>query len=128
MGFPKAELSIVVTGDDEIRAINAEYRGKDKPTDVLSFSQIEGHDPAAGTGPVMLGDVIVSADTAARQAESAGYSFESEMVRLLIHGTLHLLGHDHVHGGLQARRMRAEERRLAALVEQAHGIAVEYDS
>lgn len=114
LGESEAELSVVLTGDDAVQELNRTYRNKDKPTDVLSFSLLEGE----GELPVelevrVLGDVVISMDTAARQAESIGHSLTDEVTRLLIHGVLHLLGHDHVNGGLQARRMRDEERRLA---------------
>jgi len=94
-----------------MRALNNSWRGKDKTTDVLSFSQMEGVRPQ-GDGPDLLGDVVISMPTALRQAVARGHTLEEEMARLLVHGILHLLGHDHVHGGWQAKKMRAEERRL----------------
>lgn len=112
MDFPDAELSVVVTDDEHIHALNREWRGKDKPTDVLSFPQ---QAPSPGGGPV-LGDVVISGDTAQRQAHERGHSLEHELERLLVHGVLHLLGHDHVRGGAQARRMKAEEERLMRLL------------
>ena len=66
----------------------------------------------------MLGDIVISLDTAARQATQAGLSLDQEMQRLLVHGVLHLLGHDHVHGGPQARRMKAEEARLLQVLSE----------
>lgn len=98
-----------------MQALNHTWRHKDRTTDVLSFSQLAG---AAwpGAGPVHLGDVVVSVPCAARQAAARGHSLEAEMARLLAHGVLHLVGHDHVHGGTQARRMRAEEQRLLTLL------------
>jgi probable rRNA maturation factor len=98
-----------------MRALNNSWRGKDKSTDVLSFSQVEGMAVPPG-GPHLLGDVVISMPTAARQAVARGHTLEEEMARLLVHGILHLLGHDHVHGGWQAKKMRAEERRLLAAV------------
>jgi len=122
LGFRRVELSIVLTGDDEVHALNRSWRAKDKPTDVLSFSQMEGEGAlTAAHGVKVLGDVVISLDTAAAQAEAAGLTLEEEVGRLLVHGVLHLLGHDHVHGGPQARRMRAEERRLTALLDDAPG-------
>ena len=117
MGFERAELSVVMTDDATIHDLNRTWRHKDKPTDVLSFSQYEGEGPA-GAVPV-LGDVIISTDTAQRQAEQIGHSLDDELQRLLVHGVLHLLGHDHVNGGLQARRMKAEEARLLGLLAEA---------
>ena len=113
VGHARAELSVTMTDDTTIHDINKTWRNKDKPTDVLSFSQIEGEGPQASG---VLGDVIVSYDTAARQAERFGHSLQVEIARLLVHGVLHCLGHDHVHGGAQARRMKREEQRLMALL------------
>lgn len=123
----RPELSIVMTDDETIRQLNSAWRRKDKATDVLSFSQLEGEgwqqvkrlgDVPAG---MPLGDVIISMDTAARQANTAGHSLAMEIRRLLVHGILHLLGHDHVHGGRQARRMTQEETRLLALLRKELG-------
>ena len=120
LGYRDAELSIVLTDDASIREINRTWRQKDKATDVLSFSQLEGEPVGPGDAEAaVLGDVIISTDTALRQAEHAGHSLDAELQRLLVHGVLHLLGHDHVHGGAQARRMKAEERRLLALLDAA---------
>ena len=113
LGSTDAELSILLTGDEEIRELNRDWRDKDRATDVLSFSQVEGEGPA---GARVLGDVVISMDTAARQAEELGHDLEHEVARLLVHGVLHLLGHDHVRGGSSARKMRAEEKRLLALL------------
>ena len=111
---PDAELSIALVDDETIARLNAEYRGIDKPTDVLSFSLMEG-DHAERRG-ALLGDVIVSLETAAAQAKRGRRSLDEEVLRLLIHGTLHLLGHDHAEAG-EARAMRAEERRLWRTLE-----------
>ncbi|MCB0336262.1 MAG: rRNA maturation RNase YbeY [Bdellovibrionales bacterium] len=87
-----AELSIVLTNDQEIQELNRDYRGKDKATDVLSFSMFEGE---GGEFAESLGDVVISEEYAARQAEDLGFSFPEEMLRLLIHGILHLCGFEH---------------------------------
>jgi probable rRNA maturation factor len=103
------EWSILLTGDDQIRNLNRVYRKKDRPTDVLSFSQTEGeHGQRAGR---LLGDVIVSVPTARRQAEKAHHDLLAELTMLLAHGLLHLLGWDHVTAA-QDRRMRRETQRL----------------
>ncbi len=115
LGYPDAELSVGLTGDPEIHALNRDWRHKDRATDVLSFPQLEGEAPRSGRS--VLGDVVISMDTAAAQAHRAGRSLEEEVRWLLVHGILHLLGHDHVHGGPQARRMRQEELRLLALLD-----------
>jgi probable rRNA maturation factor len=124
LGFdPDAEVSLVCTGDAELQHLNSQYRHKDRPTDVLSFPQWDAAEhgvlrPKMLNGsPAVLGDIAISYDTAARQAHGIGHSLDAEMQRLLVHGVLHLLGHDHEDGGPQARRMRAAERRL--LVELA---------
>ena len=104
-----AELSIRLVDDAEIAQLNQRFRGRRGPTDVLSFSLVEGAH-AARRG-ALLGDVVVSLETAARQAARGRRPLESEVLRLLIHGALHLIGHDHVRAG-EARAMRAEERRV----------------
>lgn len=119
-----ADLSIVLTDDETIRALNRDWRGKDRATDVLSFSQVEGEGPTMG-GPRMLGDVVISMETAARQAQMADRTLDAEICHLLVHGVLHLLGHDHVRGGAQARRMKAEERRVVARIAEADRAAAE---
>ena len=106
VGFAKAELSVVLTDDARIHALNKTWRGKDKPTDVLSFPQ--EHFAITRT----LGDVVISVETADRQAPKYGNDLRAEMDRLLVHGILHLIGHDHVHGGPQARKMKLEEERV----------------
>ena len=109
LGHTRSELSISLVDDASIAAFNATYRGVEGPTDVLSFSLVEGKH--ASHRGVLLGDVVVSLETASRQARRARRSLEDEVVRLLIHGTLHLLGHDHEREQ-EARAMRAEERRI----------------
>lgn len=100
------ELSILFTGDKEIRELNARYRKKDKATDVLSFPLDD---------ETMLGDVVISVETAAKQAKSYRTTFRAEITRLLIHGVLHLLGHDHEGvSKAKAEKMRRLERSLAA--------------
>lgn len=79
------EISVVLCDDPFIRDLNRDYRGKDKPTDVLSFAQDD---------PSILGDIVISLPTAARQAQAAGWPLESEIALLGVHGLLHLLGFD----------------------------------
>lgn len=85
------EVSITLTDDETIREINKQWRGKDKPTDVLSFPQEE----TIGYKYKVLGDVIISLPYAKKQAKKIGFTFKEEVLRLLIHGILHLLGYDH---------------------------------
>ena len=105
-----AELSIAVVPDREIRRLNRRWRGHDRPTDVLSFAQREG--PGAPRGD-LLGDVVISVETARRQARERGESLADAGDRLLIHGLLHLLGYDHERSEREARRMQRRERMLA---------------
>jgi probable rRNA maturation factor len=92
-GEGQQELSIVFTDDAAIRRLNAQYRGKDAPTNVLSFPQTES--PAAADSGMLLGDVILAAETLRREAALASKPLEDHMVHLIIHGFLHLLGYDH---------------------------------
>lgn len=86
------EISVFFTTDEKIQELNSEYRKKDKPTDVLSFSQIEGEGPPQSS---FLGDIVISLDTTIQQAEAMEVSPEEELLRLLLHGTLHLFGYEH---------------------------------
>ena len=86
------EVSVTVCDDNYIHELNKEYRGKDKPTDVLSFPMLEFDTPEVTT---LLGDIIISADTATRQAEEYGNTLERELCFLSVHSSLHLLGYDH---------------------------------
>jgi probable rRNA maturation factor len=107
LGREDAELSILLVGDRRIRSLNREWRGKDAATDVLSFPL---SDPP-GIGP-LLGDVVVSLDTAVRRAREDGRPVAAELDRYLAHGILHLLGFDHERPA-DARRMAEREEALA---------------
>lgn len=106
---PEAELSVSLVEDAEIAEMNEQYRGRSGPTDVLSFSLLEGEFAEHNRG--MLGDVIVGLGVADRQATELGHSLDEELLRLLIHGALHLLGHDHEEDA-EAEVMEAQERDL----------------
>jgi rRNA maturation RNase YbeY len=109
LSHARSELSVLLVDDAEIARLNGAWRGIPRPTDVLSFSLVEGaHAERRGT---LLGDVVIGVETAQRQARRARRSLDEELARLLIHGTLHLLGYDHERAA-DARAMRAEERRL----------------
>ncbi len=113
------ELSVLLTGDEQIRILNRDYRKKDKPTDVLAFALREGEFGALNEG--LLGDVIVSLPTAQRQAAEQGKGLLEETTMLLAHGLLHLLGWDH-ETAAKDRKMRAEtDRIIAAAVVAAPG-------
>lgn len=105
-----AELSVLLTDDPGIHRLNQRYRGKDRPTDVLAF-ELDGTDAADRTRS--LGDVVISLDTAARQAKTKGRPLMAEVTLLLAHGLLHLVGYDHARPA-QKRRMDAMTRRLIA--------------
>jgi probable rRNA maturation factor len=104
----RAELSVALVGDREMRPLNAKYRKKNKTTDVLSFPA--GPELPAQAG--LLGDVIISVEQAKRQARDCKISLEIEMVTLLIHGILHLLGYDHERSQRQAKIMATLEQKL----------------
>jgi len=106
----RSSLSLSLVGDRRIKRLNRLYRGKDSPTDVLSFPLIEPNVHAGGER--LLGDVVISLETARRQAEAYDATLEQELQRLLIHGLLHVMGYDHEKKRERAR-MQAEERRLA---------------
>jgi probable rRNA maturation factor len=121
LGAAEAELSVLLTGDHFIHALNRTYRGKDRPTDVLAFAAREA--AAARSGPAavpvgadVLGDVVISLDTAARQAVTLGRPLDDEVLHLLAHGLLHLLGDDH--------RTVAEERRMNARADLLRAAAL----
>jgi len=105
-----AELTVSLVDDTEIHHLNRDYRGKDRPTDVLAFAMREGR--RAPGDDTVLGDVVISLDTAARQAREHRVSTAAEVRTLLIHGVLHLLGYDHERSAAEARRMQAMERKL----------------
>jgi len=92
----KTEISVLFTDDKFIRSLNNKYRGIDKPTDVLSFSLSEGSvKTPESESDTLLGDIIISVETAQRQADKLNHSREKELAVLLIHGLLHLTGYDH---------------------------------
>lgn len=124
-GAPQAELSLELIGDRRMRRLNRDYRGVDCPTDVLAFPMRTPTPPlprewgrvreGAQGGP-LLGDVVISLPTAARQAKGDGHSLDHELATLLIHGILHLRGYDHERGEREARRMRRKERAIFRLL------------
>lgn len=107
-----AELSLSFVSDAEMRGLNAAHRGINRTTDVLSFSQEHSTDDVHA---VVLGDVVISLDTAARQAPGYGNSVYEEVCRLMVHGILHLLGYDHKKAGERLAMREREDELLAAL-------------
>ncbi len=114
MGCHDKELSILFTDDNGITELNDRYLGRKGSTNVLAFSMADGAVPMHESA--MLGDVVISGDTALRESKEIGESLEDTIDRLLIHGVLHLLGFDHTKSGAEAKRMEEEEKRLMALV------------
>lgn len=116
MGCPdETELSISIVGDRTIRRLNRDYLAKDRPTNVISFSLQEGE--CSGVAPHALGDVVISADTAAREAAEGGMTTFERLCFLLLHGVLHLCGYDHERSGAtEAARMEQKERELFSLL------------
>ncbi len=113
------ELSVLIVDDAAIQEINRDYLQHDYPTNVISFSQQEG-EMLGGIG-TLLGDVVISAETAARDAAEAGTEMFDELVFLLLHGILHLLGYDHERGTqAEAERMEAKEQQVYALLKAEH--------
>jgi probable rRNA maturation factor len=108
-----AELSVRLAGDEEVHALNAKWRGKDKPTHVLSFPMVDAEDLAGG-GPIdtelMLGDIILARGVCASEAAEKEIPIERHAAHLMVHGTLHLLGYDH-HDDAHAADMEAREVR-----------------
>jgi probable rRNA maturation factor len=118
--------SVLFTSDDDVHALNREWRERDKPTNVLSFPMLEREDlldlgPAGP--PVMLGDIALAHGTCAREAQEKGISLEHHAAHLVVHGLLHLAGHDHVDSDEQAEAME----RLEAQILATMGIADPYD-
>ena len=122
---PRLTASMLFTSDEEVHALNREWRGKDKPTNVLSFPMLERDDLlalGADGPPEMLGDLALAYGTCAREAEEKGIALEDHAAHLIVHGLLHLAGHDHVDSDEQAEAMEALE--IAALAKL--GIADPY--
>jgi probable rRNA maturation factor len=106
---PEAELALRIVNEAEITALNRQYRGKDGPTNVLSFP----FDPMPGVVTEQLGDIVICAPVVAAEAVAQGKSLEAHWAHIVIHGVLHLLGYDH-HGEQDAQEMEALEIRLLA--------------
>lgn len=120
LGLSHAELSVLLTDDGTIRELNSRYRGKDRPTDVLAFP-LETHGAAEPTAMTrVLGDVVISIDTAHRQSLSRKRPLLEEVRLLMAHGLLHLLGHDHATPA-EKREMVALTRRLVRASQAGPG-------
>lgn len=111
-----AEVNVTFVDDEEIRKLNAKFRNIDKSTDVLSFPLGENgvYDINPENGAKMLGDIVISVEHAVKQAEEYNHSLQREIAFLTIHSMLHLLGYDHVNGGIEQMRMREREEDVLA--------------
>jgi probable rRNA maturation factor len=121
----EVEISVKFTSDDEVQALNAAYRAKNKSTNVLSFPMVE---PAllnsVTGGAVLLGDVVIAYGVCAREAAEKGVAVETHASHLLVHGTLHLLGYDHEQGDDEAEAMEGVERAALATIGIADPYAI----
>ena len=107
------EISVTLTGDEQVRALNAKWRGKDKPTNVLSFPMADERDLSRANvsgSELLLGDIVIARGVCEAEAQDKGVSIEDHATHLIVHGTLHLLGYDH-HDDRDAADMEAREIR-----------------
>ena len=114
---PRLIASLLFTSDAEVHTLNREWRARDKPTNVLSFPMLEREerDARASDGPPeMLGDIALAYETCAREAAEKGVTLEAHATHLIVHGLLHLAGHDHVDSDAQAEAMEALETAILA--------------
>ena len=114
LDFPDGEISILLVDDPQITILNQKYLDRQGPTNVIAFPMREGE--FSHLTPHLLGDVVVSMDTAAREAQEAGLSKERRFNELLIHGILHLFGYDHEDSEKEARRMEDKSRELLEMI------------
>jgi probable rRNA maturation factor len=116
---PLVEISVRLTDDAEVHALNRDFRGKDKPTNVLSFPQVQD-DLLEGLansddGEILLGDIVLARETCAREAEEKGIAIVDHATHLIVHGTLHLVGYDHMDDASAAAMEALEVKALASL-------------
>lgn len=116
MDCKDSELSVLFVDNSEIAEMNLSYRGKEGPTNVLSFPMHEGE--FGDLNPGLLGDVVVSLETAMDEAKEASITFEERLSQLLIHGILHLLGYDHERGSEDKEVMERKSLELLRIVEE----------
>ncbi|MEJ2458587.1 MAG: rRNA maturation RNase YbeY [Novosphingobium sp.] len=125
LGNERLIASVLFTSDEEVRVLNREWRAKDKPTNVLSFPMLEREDLldlAPGGPPEMLGDIALAHETCAGEAAEKGVTVEQHAMHLIVHGLLHLAGHDHEISDAEAEAMEALETKALAIL----GIADPY--
>lgn len=119
LAHARLEASVLFTSDAEVHALNREWRGRDKPTNVLSFPMLDRDDLLAlhAEGPPeLLGDIALAHETCAREAADKGIALEAHATHLVVHGLLHLAGHDHVDSDAQAEAMEALEVKALAIL------------
>jgi probable rRNA maturation factor len=121
LGCENCEISIVITDDSDIREINSSYRNIDRPTNVLSFPMDDENMIIPGIR--ILGDIVISEDTAQREADSAGITLDQRLSQLLVHGILHLFGYDHETGDEDEKKMTQKSIELMALLEDDKNIS-----
>jgi len=115
LGSPEGELSILVVDDSEIKTLNKNYLNRSGPTNVIAFPMKEGD--FSDINPQLLGDVVISTETAGREALQSGISTEERFTQLLVHGILHLFGFDHEKSEQDARKMDKKSNELLRLIE-----------
>jgi probable rRNA maturation factor len=115
--LPTAEISLRLTDDAEVQTLNRDYRGKDKPTNVLSFPQYAPEELAnlSDAPEILLGDIVLAHETCATEAAAKGISLADHATHLIVHGTLHLLGHDHIEDAAAEAMEALEVKALASL-------------
>ena len=114
LGLPEAELSLMLVDDKQIQELNHRFLGRDKPTNVLAFSMREGE--YSSLHPHLLGDLVISIETAKRQSKQSGLNAMEMLTLLLIHGILHLLGYEHEGGKKGAREMAIKQKELFQMI------------
>ena len=119
----RMEVSVLLTDDATVHGLNRQYRGQDKPTNVLSFAALDASPPPPAYGPLLLGDVVIAYETTAAEAARDGKTIPQHLSHLVVHGVLHLLGHEHENDA-EAEAMEALETALLATL----GIADPYAS
>ena len=115
LDFPDGEISILIVDDPQIENLNQKYLNRRGPTNVIAFAMREGE--FSHLTPHLLGDVVISADTTAKEAQHGGMSIERRFDELLVHGILHLFGYDHEDNEKEARRMEEKSRELLELIK-----------
>jgi probable rRNA maturation factor len=110
---PEGELSILLVDDAQIAVLNKDYLKREGPTNVIAFSMREG--PFSDITPDLLGDVVISVETAEKEGDLAGISMEARLIELMVHGILHLFGYDHESSAADAREMARKNREILDL-------------